>query len=44
MFGTLRFDEKTIFNTLFGFEPHWDYKTTNAIHADARVYILVIKF
>ena len=34
-FGTLRFGEKSFFHTLFGFTPYWDYKPTNAIHADA---------
>ena len=34
-FGTLRFDEKSFFHTLLGFTPFWDYKPTNAIHADA---------
>ena len=34
-FGTLRFDKKSFFHTLFGFTPYWDYKPTNAIHADA---------
>ena len=34
-FGTLRFDEKSFFNTLLGFTPYWDYKPTNAIHADS---------
>ena len=39
-FGTLRFDEKSFFNTLLGFDPYWDYKPTNAIHADSPgVYI-----
>ena len=33
-FGTLRFDEKLFFNTLLGFTPYWNYKPTNAIHAD----------
>ena len=34
-FGTLRFDKKSFFfHTLFKFEPHWDYKLTNAINAD----------
>ena len=28
-FGTLRFDEKSFFHTLLGFEPYWDYKPTN---------------
>ena len=34
-FGTLRFDKKSFFHTLLGFEPYWDYKPTNAIFADA---------
>ena len=34
-FGTLRFDEKPFLNTLLGFAPYWDYKPTNAIHADS---------
>ena len=34
-FGTLRFDKKSFFHTLLGFTPHWDYKPTNAIHADS---------
>ena len=34
-FGTLRFGEKSFFHTLLGFTPYWDYKPTNAIHADA---------
>ena len=34
-FGTLRFDEHSFFNTLLGFDPYWDYKPTNAIHADS---------
>ena len=34
-FGTLRFDKKALFHTLFGFTPYWDYKPTNTIHADA---------
>ena len=33
-FGTLRFDKKSFFHTLLGFTPYWDYKPTNAIHAD----------
>ena len=32
---TLRFDKKSFFHTIFGFAPYWDYKPTNAIHADA---------
>ena len=34
-FGTLRFNEKSFFNALLGFTPYWDYKPTNAIHADS---------
>ena len=34
-FGTLRFDEKSFFHTILGFDPYWDYKPTNAIHADS---------
>ena len=33
-FGTLRFDKKSFFHKLLGFTPYWDYKPTNAIHAD----------
>ena len=33
--GTLRFDKKSYFHTLLKFEPYWDYKPTNAIHADS---------
>ena len=33
-FGTLRFDERSFFNDLFGFTPFSDYKPTNTIHAD----------
>ena len=28
-FETLRFDEKSFFHTLLGFDPYWDYKPTN---------------
>ena len=39
-FGTLRFDEKSFFNSILGFTPHWDYKPTIALHAySPRVYI-----
>ena len=31
--GTLRFDKKSIFITLFNVTPFWDYKPTNAIHS-----------
>ena len=34
-FGTLRFDEKSFFHTLLGFDAYWDFKPTNAIHPDA---------
>ena len=34
-FGTLRFDEKSFFHTILGFDPCWDYKPTIAIHADS---------
>ena len=33
-FGTSRFNDKSFFNTLLGFTPCWDYKPTNAVHAD----------
>ena len=35
IFGTLTFDEKPFLNTLLCFIPYWDYKPTNAIHADS---------
>ena len=34
-FGTLKFDGKSFFHTLLGFDPYWDYKPTNPIHADS---------
>ena len=34
-FGTLRFDDKSFFNTLLGLDPFWDYKPTNAFNADS---------
>ena len=34
-FGVLRFNEKSFFNTLLGVTQYWDYKPTNAIHADS---------
>ena len=34
-FVTLRFDEKSLFYTLLGFTPYWDYKPTNAFNADS---------
>ena len=33
-FGTLRFNEKSFFHTLLGFEPYWDYKPTNAFNSN----------
>ena len=30
--GTLRFDEKSFFHTLLGFEPYWDYKPNKSNH------------
>ena len=32
IFGTIKFDEKSFFNTLLDFTPHWEYKPPNAIH------------
>ena len=34
-FGALRLDKNSVFGTLLGFEPYWDYKPTNAFHADS---------
>ena len=34
-FGTSRFDEKSVFITLLGFTPYWDFKPTNASHVDS---------
>ena len=34
-FGTLGFEKKSFFHTFLKFEPYWDYKTTNANHADS---------
>ena len=34
-FGTLRFDEKSLFHTFLKFEPYWDYKPTNAFNSIA---------
>ena len=31
--GTLRFDERSFFNTLIGFTPYSDYKSINVNHA-----------
>ena len=44
-FGTLKFDERSFFSTLVCFTPYWDYKPTNAIHADSPgVYTSVYKY
>ena len=32
---TLRFDEKSFFNTSLGFTRCWEYKPTNANHTDS---------
>ena len=38
--GTLRFDERSFFHTLLGFEPYWDYKPNQFYQLDiATVYI-----
>ena len=34
-FGTIKFDEKSVFTILLSFTPYWDYKLTNSIHADS---------
>ena len=34
-FVTLRFDKKSFFHTLLKFEPYWNYKPTNTIHANS---------
>ena len=34
-FGTLRFDERSFFNTFLGFTPYWDYRHNNGIHVDS---------
>ena len=34
-FGTLRFDNKSFLRSLLGFTSYWDYKPTNATHADS---------
>ena len=36
-FGTLSFDGKSLLNNLLGFTAYWDYKLTNAVHADSPV-------
>ena len=40
IFGTLKFNVKSVFKTLLGFKPYWDSKPTDAIQADTPgVYI-----
>ena len=34
-FGTLRFNENSLFITLLGFTANWDCKPTKAIHVDS---------
>ena len=34
-FGFLRFDEKFFIINFLGFTQYWDYRPTNAIHADS---------
>ena len=42
-FGTLKFNEKSFFNSLLDFTPYQDYKLTNAIYAESQAHILVIE-
>ena len=37
--GTLRFDQRSFFHTLLGFESYWDYKPTNSNPVVITVYI-----
>ena len=32
--GTLRFEEKSFFHTLLGFDPYWDYKLSGVYTSD----------
>ena len=43
-FGSVRFDERSFFNTFLGFTPYWDYKPANAIHADSSGVYISVKF
>ena len=39
-FTSLRFNKKSFFHTLLGFDAHWDYKPVNGVNSDsAGVYI-----
>ena len=39
-FSSLRFNKKSFFHTLLGFDPYWDCKPTNGVNSDsAGVYI-----
>ena len=39
--GTLRFDEKSFFHTLLGFDPYWDYKPakTNSVYTNDKIIL-----
>ena len=38
-FSSLRFHKKSVFHTLLGFDPYWDYKPKNGVNSDSGVYI-----
>ena len=39
-FSSLRFNKKSFFHTLLGFDPYWDHKTINGVNSEsAGVYI-----
>ena len=38
-FSSLRFNKKSFFHTLLGFDPYWDYKPKNGVNSDSGVYI-----
>ena len=39
--GTLRFDEKSFFQTLLGFDPYWDCKPakTNSVYTSDKIIL-----
>ena len=41
--GTSRFDEKSFFHTLLGFEPYWDYKPTHSNHVGIPIVYISVK-
>ena len=41
--GTLRFDEKSFFNTFLGFTPYWDYKPPGVYTSDKILNLNTIK-